>query len=58
MKFSTDSKIDEIAELASTLDLAKKMNYLKTDELRRDLLANVGHDLKDTTYYDKKRMLK
>lgn len=45
VKFSTDSKIDEIAELASTLDLAKN-ELSKTDELRRDLLANVGHDLK------------
>ena len=45
VKFSTDSKIDEIAELDSTLDLAKN-ELSKTDELRRDLLANVGHDLK------------
>ena len=45
VKFSTDSKIDEIAELASTLELAKN-ELSKTDELRRDLLANVGHDLK------------
>ena len=45
VKFSTDSKIDEIAKLASTLELAKN-ELSKTDELRRDLLANVGHDLK------------
>lgn len=45
VKFSTDSKIEEIRELASTLDLAKN-ELSKTDELRRDLLANVGHDLK------------
>ncbi len=45
VKFSTDSKIEEIRELASTFDLAKN-ELSKTDELRRDLLANVGHDLK------------
>ena len=45
VKFSTDSKIEEIGELASTLELAKN-ELSKTDELRRDLLANVGHDLK------------
>lgn len=43
--FDTNSTIEEIDELARTLN---KMNdeLVKTDELRRDLMANVGHDLK------------
>lgn len=45
VKFNADSKLTEINELASTLELAKTEMY-KTDELRRDLMANVGHDLK------------
>ena len=40
-----DSKIDELNELASTLNYAKD-ELSKTDELRRDLMANVSHDLK------------
>ena len=44
-KFDNSSKIYEIDELANTLNYAK--NELEhTDELRRDLLANVSHDLK------------
>ena len=44
-KFDNNSKIAEIDELADTLNYAK--NELEhTDELRRDLLANVSHDLK------------
>ena len=44
-KFDNNSKISEIDELADTLNYAK--NELEhTDELRRDLLANVSHDLK------------
>lgn len=39
------SDIVEIDELSSTLNLVKD-NLKKTDELRRDLLANVSHDLK------------
>ncbi len=39
------SKIDEIDELATTLNYAKK-ELEKTDELRRDLMANVSHDMK------------
>ena len=43
--FDNNSKISEIDELADTLNYAK--NELEhTDELRRDLLANVSHDLK------------
>ncbi len=44
-KFTTTSNIEEIKELANTLELAKN-ELSKTDELRRDLMANVGHDLK------------
>ncbi len=43
--FLTESKIDEIKELSTALELATK-ELSKTDELRRDLMANVGHDLK------------
>lgn len=43
--FLTESKINEIKELSTTLELATK-ELSKTDELRRDLMANVGHDLK------------
>lgn len=44
-KFPTDSNISEINELAETLNYAScELN--KTDELRRDLMANVSHDLK------------
>ena len=37
--------IDEINELATVLDRAGK-DMAKTEELRRDLMANVSHDLK------------
>ena len=40
-----ESGIKEIDELASTLSQAQK-EMAKTDELRRDLMANVSHDLK------------
>jgi signal transduction histidine kinase len=43
--FDTDSKIEEIDELASTLNQACKELSLK-DEVRREFLANVSHDLK------------
>ena len=43
--FDSNSNIYEIDELASTLNYAKK-ELAATDELRRDLLANVSHDLK------------
>ena len=66
--FSSDGTINEINELATTLNYAKD-ELAKTDELRRDLLANVSHDLKtpltmikayaemvkDITYKDKKK---
>lgn len=45
VEFDTDSKIQEINELAETLTYtSSELN--KTDELRRDLMANVSHDLK------------
>jgi len=45
VNFQVESDIDEIKELGRTLDYAK--DVLKTtDELRRDLLSNVSHDLK------------
>lgn len=67
-EFKTDSDIKEITELASTLDKAR-IELGKTDELRRDLMANVSHDLKtpltmikaysemvrDLTYNDKEK---
>lgn len=43
--FSSDSNLYEINELSETLEIAKN-ELSKTDELRRDLMANVGHDLK------------
>ncbi len=43
--FKSDSRIYEISELSETLEKAKN-ELSKTDELRRDLMANVGHDLK------------
>lgn len=43
--FKTDSHISEIVELTDTLDEAKQ-ELSKTDDLRRELLANVSHDLK------------
>ena len=44
IEFSS-SYIEEIEELANTLNYAKN-ELSKTDELRRDLMANVSHDLK------------
>ena len=45
VSFETDSNIRELNELADTLNYARcELN--KTDELRRDLMANVSHDLK------------
>ncbi len=63
------SDIREIKDLTDTLNQAK-MELAKTDELRRDLMANVSHDLKtpltmikayaemikDISYKDKKKM--
>ena len=45
VSFITESNIHEIKELSNTLEEAKK-ELSKTDELRKDLMANVGHDLK------------
>ena len=45
VSFKSDSKIYEIGELSETLEKARE-ELSRTDELRRDLLANVGHDLK------------
>ncbi len=43
--FEIDEDIDEINELVNTLnDVSIELN--KTEELRRELMANVGHDLK------------
>lgn len=64
-----ESDIIEIDELAKTLTQAKD-ELAKTDELRRDLMANVSHDLKtpltmikayaemirDISYKDKEKM--
>ncbi len=64
-----ESGITEIDELAETLTQAKQ-ELAKTDELRRDLMANVSHDLKtpltmikayaemirDISYKDKDKM--
>ena len=64
-----ESGIKEIDELAETLSQAQK-EMAKTDELRRDLMANVSHDLKtpltmikayaemirDISYKDKDKM--
>lgn len=43
--FKTDSQIYEIKELSNILERAKN-ELSKTDQLRRDLMANVGHDLR------------
>ena len=45
VNFDCDNNILEIKELAQTLNYAKN-ELSKTDELRRDLMANVSHDLK------------
>lgn len=43
--FETDTDIKELNQLASTLNQTKE-ELAKTEELRRDLMANVSHDLK------------
>ena len=43
--FESNSNISEIQELTNTLNYAKD-ELSKTDQLRRELLANVSHDLK------------
>jgi len=43
--FQTEEDIDEINELVATLNQTKE-ELSKTETLRRDLMANVGHDLK------------
>ena len=45
VSFDVDTNLEEINELAKTLEIAKN-ELSKTEELRRDLMANVGHDLK------------
>ena len=45
VSFNTNTELYELNELSKTLELAKN-ELSKTDELRRDLMANVGHDLK------------
>ena len=45
VKFKNDSKINELDELAETLNYTSS-ELSKTDEYRRDLMANVSHDLK------------
>lgn len=66
--FKEDTGIKEIDELSETLDKTSK-ELAKTDELRKDLMANVSHDLKtpltmikaysemvrDITYKDKEK---
>lgn len=68
VSFKTTTDIQEINDLAHTLSYTRD-ELSKTEELRRDLLANVGHDLKtpltmikayaemvrDITYKDKKK---
>lgn len=43
--FTSDSDIKELDDLASTLNQAKE-ELSKTEQLRREFLANVSHDLK------------
>lgn len=43
--FSTETDIIELQELTNTLNKTSQ-ELAKTDELRRDLMANVSHDLK------------
>lgn len=43
--FNTNTNINELNELSKTLENAN-IELNKTDELRRDLMANVSHDLK------------
>ena len=45
VKFSCDTEVDELKELADTLNYTAK-ELGKSEELRREFLANVGHDLK------------
>lgn len=45
VRFDTESNISEINELSETLNYTSS-ELSKTDELRRDLMANVSHDLK------------
>jgi signal transduction histidine kinase len=45
IKFDEDTNILEIDELGSTLNRAAS-ELAKTDELRRELMANISHDLK------------
>lgn len=45
INFNIEENIEEINELAQTLNFTKN-ELAKTDELRRDLMANVSHDLK------------
>ena len=45
VSFDSDTKILELDELSSTLNYSKD-ELKKTEELRRDLMANVSHDLK------------
>lgn len=45
VEFSSDSKIKEIDNLAITLNETKEV-LSKTDTIRRELMANVSHDLK------------
>lgn len=45
VKFNNDSNIHELNELAATLNYTSS-ELSKTDEYRRDLMANVSHDLK------------
>ena len=44
-KYKVDSNIEEIQELTLTLNHLME-EFSKTDQLRRDLMANVSHDLK------------
>lgn len=66
--FKIDENIDEMNELATTLNYARD-ELSRTNELRKDLMANVSHDLKtpltmikayaemvrDLTYKDKEK---
>ena len=69
IKESDNSEIEEINELSKTLNYACS-ELIKTEDLRRELMANVSHDLKtpltmikayaelirDVTYKDKEKM--
>ncbi len=69
VKFNTDTGIAELNQLAISLNYASS-EIAKTNELRRDLMANVSHDLKtpltmikaysemirDITYKDHEKM--